>query len=85
MAQTAPDVSALAQYGPGGALAAVVIVASWYLLRIERARGDRLEAANAELNKAIREQIVPSTTEAVSKATSAVNEVLAALRKREGS
>lgn len=74
-AEGVPDVSVLAQYGPGGAVAAVFAAACIYLFKalmktldVERARGDRLETQNAELNKAIHEKYIPATTSMLAEA-----------------
>lgn len=74
-AEPVPDVSALAQYGPGGAVAAVFAAATVYLFKammktldLERARGDRLEAENRDLNKAIHERYIPTIQSAITEA-----------------
>lgn len=75
-AESVPDVSALAQYGPGGACALVFATACIYLFKalmktldLERARGDRLEAENRKLNEAIHERYVPAATSMLAEAT----------------
>lgn len=71
-----PDVSALAQYGPGGIVAVVFATACIYLFKalmktldLERARGDRLESENRELTKVIYEKFVPAATSMQTEAT----------------
>lgn len=67
-----PDVSALAQYGPGGIVAGVALLACWYLLRaqqetlkLEREQNTELRAEIRELNKSIHDRYIPALTTAM--------------------
>lgn len=65
-ADAVPDVSVLAQYGPGGALAAVFATVSFYLFKallktldLEREQNKELRTENRELDREMREKYIP--------------------------
>lgn len=58
----------LVQYGALGIISAAALSALWWMVRQTLARSDRIEAENRELNRQVRDQVVPvlvSATEAI--------------------
>lgn len=70
-----PDMSSFAQWGPFGGIVGVVVAFAWVLFKalmktldLERARADRLESLNNELNKTIHEKYIPATASMLAEA-----------------
>ncbi len=80
LAQATPIPSALETYGPGGVVAMVALALMWS----ERQRANKADDENRELNKALREMVVPALTQtrdALTQATAATTEAMKTLRK----
>jgi hypothetical protein len=91
-----PDAATWSQYGPATVSASIFAAIAWYLfgmqrdtLRIEREGRASAEAEVRELNKQLREQVVPVLTQFTSEAakltqvTAEVTRVLQSWRDRE--
>lgn len=79
-APAAPEPSVLAQYGPGGVIAGVALWLMW----LERQRANRADDQVSELNRIVREMVVPALTQtrdALGQATTATTAALEAMRR----